>query len=145
METNANSKQVKITLDGKYKTRDGKEARILWVDFKHPDNLCVIAVIKESDNQELLHSYTINGYYRPDEVESIKDLIPVNPYKDFKIDEPVLVSNYLDVNDWQKRHFAGISEDGKPLAFTNGKTSWTAKSINEVNTVTEWNFCRKAD
>lgn len=38
------------------------------------------------------------------------------------IDTPVLVRYG---NRWLKRHFAGVDDEGKPLVFPDGRTSWS--------------------
>ena len=65
------------------------------------------------------------------------NLIPIKDYRSFKIDDAVIVWN----NDFDKlkRHFAGVSTCGKPMAFYNGKTSWT------TNDAMEWDNCVKKE
>jgi len=68
--------------------------------------------------------------------ESCLDLIEINPYEDFKIDDKVLV--WDDKNSIKQRgHFAGIDENGNPNTWYNGQTSFITvhRSI--------WNFCEK--
>ena len=49
----------------------------------------------------------------------------VSPYADWTIDAKVLVWGEGD-SEKQKRHFAGVCDDGKPLAWDSGQTSWTS-------------------
>jgi hypothetical protein len=52
------------------------------------------------------------------------DLIPnVIP----KLDDKVLVKNRIDSIEY-KRHFSHFNNDGHPVCFNNGQTSWTADS-----------------
>ena len=39
------------------------------------------------------------------------------------VDTPVLVSNNKDF--WYHRYFAGVDDEGKPLVFPDGRTSWS--------------------
>ena len=68
--------------------------------------------------------------------EEVKE---ANPYKDFKIDEPVMVRNADNIwNPWRPHHFAGVNEKGEALAWRGGCTSWTAVGESE-----QWDECRK--
>ena len=49
----------------------------------------------------------------------------VTPYADWTIDAKVLVWGEGD-SEKQKRHFAGVCDYGKPLAWDSGQTSWTS-------------------
>jgi hypothetical protein len=49
----------------------------------------------------------------------------LNPWDNCKIDDPIYVKMYGS-DTWHKRHFAGISEDGQPLFWSDGCTSFTA-------------------
>lgn len=66
------------------------------------------------------------------------DLVEIVPFADFKIDEPVMVRTGSDT-EWQKRHFAGISPEGKPQVWGGGSTSWTAGE----NAPSAWGQCRR--
>lgn len=39
------------------------------------------------------------------------------------VDTPVLVSN--DKDFWYNRYFASVDDEGKPLVFPDGRTSWS--------------------
>jgi len=60
-------------------------------------------------------------------------------YDDFKIDEPVMVS--LDNKAWYRRHFAGVSADGRPQTWSDGRTSFTVAPGHCG--VTTWDECRR--
>jgi hypothetical protein len=66
------------------------------------------------------------------------DLIPYEPYADFKIDDEVYVKD--DEHDMNPLagHFAGLNENGQPTTFLGGCTSFTHSGI------IRWNFCEKA-
>lgn len=130
-----------ISMDKKYRTRDGRNVRILCVDRKE-DYYKVVAFItnKHGDSEcEQVVSYGIKGNYYRDESETQYDLIEVSPYEDFKIDDKVLVSN-TGIH-WDKRHFAGVDSSGKALFYPFGKSSYTCPQEEAKSA----NFCRKAD
>jgi hypothetical protein len=67
------------------------------------------------------------------------DLIPYEPYSEFKIDDTV--------NGWDDEsgevtsgHFAGLDMNGRPTIFHNGGTSFTRHPLQRSS----WNFCEKA-
>jgi hypothetical protein len=80
-----------------------------------------------------LRHYSVNNSF---------DLIPYEPYSDFKIDDAVYVSNSKIVGRETPRHFAGLSDDGRPVAFPGGLTSFTHKP-SDCGLIT-WQFCEKA-
>jgi hypothetical protein len=70
------------------------------------------------------------------------DLIPYEPYSDYKINDEVYGRD--DERDEGKNaHFARLSDDGRPQTFPGGLTSFTYRPLN-CGLVT-WNFCEKAD
>lgn len=129
------SKQV-ISMDKKYKTRDGRSVRVLCIDCAGNVHYPVLALILEWNGDETLSSFTPEGKYSGLLVRN-KDLIEVSPYEDFKVDDKVLVSQ--DGKQWYKRYFSHVSDKGNPCAFDLGSTSWNGQYV------TEWNFCKKAE
>lgn len=125
-----------IEMHKKYKTRDGRPVRILCTDRKDPTLKVVYAY--EVDGFEGIACCNLDGSY--DEHESVLDLIEVRPWDDFKIDDPVLVSD--DGLNWSKRYFAGVNSNGLPTAFNDGTTSFTVPHSTHI---TEWDFCKKPD
>ena len=120
----------RISMDKKYKTRYGREVRVLCIDG--PDlAFPVIAII----NNDLVIKYTSEGRVYLDSFESRLDLIEDTTYADFKIDEPVMVRS--DKGYWFPRHFAGISNEGIPLAWIDGQTSYT------TTLKIKWDECRR--
>ena len=71
---------------------------------------------------------------------SVYDLIPYEPYADFKIDDEVNVTDFKD-NDPIQAHWSGLDENGKPTTFAGGKTSFTSSEDDQLYV---WNFCQKA-
>lgn len=127
-----------IDKDKTYRTRDGRNVTILCVDRKHPE-YPVIALVERGDGFESSESYTSNGHFSAHGCEHHLDLIEVKPFEDFKIDEPVLVRNTPD-EQWQRRYFAGVTEDGYPTTWPQGATSWSA--VKDGN-LTYWAECRR--
>ena len=85
----------------------------------------------------IMRTHGIDGYtfFGP----SNHDLIPYEPYSDFKIDDKV--NCWDDDNDeLEWGHFAGLDNHGKPTTFHKGGTSFTRSSIQRYS----WNFCEKA-
>ena len=70
------------------------------------------------------------------------DLVEVSPYDDFEIDEPVMVRDSDDAA-WARRHFAGVSNDGLPMAWPNGMTSFSISCIVRSWRYLEWDECRR--
>jgi hypothetical protein len=68
------------------------------------------------------------------------DLIPYEPYADFKIDDKVNVTDFKD-NDPIQAHWSGLDENGRPTTFTNGGTSFTRSKEETIY----WKFCEKAN
>jgi hypothetical protein len=120
-----------ISMDKKYKYRNGEPARVLCVDRA---NSQMPVVSLTADGAITLHTKA-GGYLV--ECEGDLDLIEVSPWDDFKIDEPVMVRNH-DSHMWQGRHFAGVATSGSARAWENGLTSWTANG-RTMN----WQQCRR--
>ncbi|MDO4673329.1 MAG: hypothetical protein Q4A76_10490 [Porphyromonadaceae bacterium] len=62
-----------------------------------------------------------------------------SPYEDWKIDDKIEVSD--DGECWYRRHFAGVNENGKPMVWGDGATSWSYR--NDKRYKVEWNYARK--
>lgn len=122
-----------IDINKKYKTGDGREAQILKIILG--SSYPVKVYLPDTDE---LECYTLDGkIYSPDPTPA-DDLIEVGPFDSFKVDEPVFVSN--DGMTWHKRYFAGIDKHGKPEAFLDGATSWSADGRK-----CEWLKCRRVE
>ena len=125
-----------IQMDKKYRYRNGGPATILTVNRPTSMSMCVVSM----DEKGHLHTHTKAGHFYPGNYTNNdqRDLIEIVPYADFKIDDPVMVREN-PTDKWTKRHFAGVSKNGKPTAFINGFSKFTC--INEFDLV-EWNECR---
>lgn len=125
---------AKISMDKKYKTRDGRPVRILCVDLKNQTYPVLALVMKASE--ETIITCTKDGDYVGNHEHEL-DLIEISPYEGFKIDDPVMVSD--DGNFWLPRHFAGIGKEGRPRAYRNGTTSWSTTESS-----LSWDHCRRS-
>jgi hypothetical protein len=90
-------------------------------------------------NNEVLRTHYSDGQVMVNSC-NIHDLIPYEPYADFKIDDKV--------NTWDDEngevgcgHFAGLDKHGKATTFYNGGTSFTRHATQRYS----WNFCEKAN
>lgn len=139
MKTNQNNqtKQL-IEMHKKYKTRDGRPVRILCVDREDCD-YPVVALVTNEKHCEIAVVYSCYGSFTGTHNNHVLDLIEVQPWDDFKIDDQVLVKEYEE-GKWKKRYFAGVSDRGLPLAFKDGCTSWSSEGE-----ALDWNFCKKPD
>lgn len=119
-----------ISMDKKYKYRNGEPAIILCVDSGY-DEYPVISLTPEGG--AIFHK--VNGEY--EDIESSRDLIEISKYADFKDNEEVVCWNWNESK--VKRHFA-YEKDGNAFCYADGKSTWTA-SHNET---TSWDMCVKA-
>lgn len=127
----------KISMDKKYKTRDGRPVRILCVDRKDRE-YPVVALVQEREDYESVQSFTGKGNFMIHYDGDNYDLIEVLPYEDFKIDEPVMVRAGVD-GHWYRRHFAGVDTYGSPMAWDCGVTSFTSGNSRAC----AWHECRR--
>jgi hypothetical protein len=124
-----------IEMNKKYRTRDGRPARVICVDAKGAQP--VIALVPHGDGESIIRTSLAAKFYPNKECEL--DLIEVTPYDDFKIDEPVMVRCHEDAaNLWVKRYFAGVMS-GQPSTWDFGATSWSADNGNR----SRWDECRR--
>lgn len=122
-----------ISMDKKYRTRDGRAVRLLCTDSPYQ----VYPVVGLVGTEVVI--WTFDGYICGDKFKRDLDLIEVNPYEDFKIDEPVMVRD-VEGADWVRGHFAGLNPSGHPTTFAEGTSKWTAKDNGFIYT---WVFCRR--
>lgn len=116
----------KIEMGKKYRTRDGKSVRILCVDSNDP----VYPVVGLFDGKGQPDTWTEHGNIVVGE-ERYLDLVEISPYADIPIDTPGWARGSLD-HGWRRRHFAGLAEDGRPMAWDDGTTSHTADGARET-------------
>jgi hypothetical protein len=108
-----------IEMSKKYRTQDGRDVRLLCVDG--PGKFPVVGLIKGQNEPE---TWDVNGVFSLDTPTDL-DLIEVNPYADIAIDTPGWVR--VGREGWEPRHFAGVSVQGKPQAWSSGTTSHTSR------------------
>jgi hypothetical protein len=113
-----------IDINKKYKTRDGRKVEIIAMERR-----LLLPVVGIVEGQSVIKCWSIFGRIYNEREESVYDLNEVTSYADFKIDDKVLVKEERR-SIWKKRYFAGMREDGKPLVFIYGGTSW-----NETETI----------
>lgn len=116
-----------IEMGKKYRTKSGVSVRILCVDRKCAE----YPVVVEMENGVIM-TYPLSGRSN----QTMFSLVEVKPYEEFRIDEPVMVSD--SGITWIPRYFAGVRADGRPCTFNEGQTSWTSNGE-----VTSWNLARK--
>ncbi len=122
-----------IEIGKKYRTTCGKKVRrILCVDRKSNFGYCVVAEMEcggihcfNKDGSDLMGAY----------------LVEVSPYEDFKIDDPVMVRRSTS-KEWFRRYFAGVSPEGNPMTWVDGRTSWSVVgTIGGLKFI--WDECRR--
>jgi hypothetical protein len=85
-----------------------------------------------------LHNHFTSGINMG--VITIYDLIPYEPYSDFKIDDEVNVTDFKH-GDPIPAHWSGLDKHGRATAFINGGTSFTRSKDETIY----WKFCEKAN
>lgn len=122
-----------IDINKKYKTRDGKEVRIYATDHVGSYPICGAIRYEDGWYEESWEEDGRNSNYVED------DLVEVSKYEDFKIDDKVIVWDNDYPDEKERGYFAGVNEDGYPMVFMNGRTSFI-----EVDTCW-WDNCEKYD
>jgi hypothetical protein len=107
----------------KYKNKGGLSVEILCTDIVSIYNIG--ALVTRPDGTQYVCQYCE------------EQLVEVNPYEDFKVDQPVMVRNDPD-QQWYRRYFAGVSENGFPMTFADGMTSWSSHGRGKVG----WTECK---
>lgn len=132
------------TVKKEYRTKSGLPARIICTDrkgFGQP----VVVLVEANAETETLCGYSTDLTYS--NTPSAMDLVEVTPWGDFQIDDKVvggfspetLSAAIIPTPSTVKGHFAGVSSNGKPLIFFNGKTSYTGNTSEAI----EYDFCKK--
>jgi hypothetical protein len=90
-------------------------------------------------NNGVLRDYFCDGLQKQLLIHEY-DLIPYEPYADFKIDDKVYVKDTSAYKYQQVcGHFAGVNKNGQPTTFVDGRTSFTEKET------LHWLYCEKAN
>jgi hypothetical protein len=120
-----------------------------WI-YRNGDKPFSVTEIVMPDGSMCFTSVHVQGFlmlhYSNGEVLRVNrdlDLIPYEPYSDFKIDDEVYVYDDDDGDEFTKEaaHFAGIDKEGNPTAFRNGGTSFTRNPLE----IDSWDHCEKAN
>jgi hypothetical protein len=122
-----------ISMSKTYRTVGGQAVELLAVNANVIGSYNVIGICNSA-----VTTWDREGHYIGS--HSPMSLVEVNPYEDFKIDDPVMVRDYNE-GHWFCRYFAGINKEGNPTTWWNGTTSWTAKE--ECSDIVSWSYCRK--
>jgi hypothetical protein len=137
-----------ISVNKKYRTRDGREVRIYATDGSLDSQIHGAILYQEGWSSV---TWNKSGSFYSYDRDS--DLIEVTPYDDLQIDDKVLVWNDRKGTLAKfKRYFAGVSRNGKPLAFSDGATSWSTEDTGKRTNYddiefyeigVEWDNCEK--
>ncbi len=123
----------KVSMDKKYEPKN-KQFTCEIITISLNNEFPVAIKCTDKSGHQTIKQYKENGQYYFN-MPSDYDLIEVSTYADFKIDDKVVVwdsASSIKLN----RHFAGISDSGKPMAFAEGMTSFTADCRK-----TDWDNC----
>lgn len=123
-----------IELNKKYRTRSGQQVRLYATDAG--EIFPVHGAISTDGENWFSRSWTKEGRLYADETENSGDLFEAGPFDHIKIDDKVLVWFGGDEYHKFKRYFAGVSEDGRPMTFVDGATSWSSGGLT-----IEWDNC----
>lgn len=130
-------KMNQISMDKKYRTRDYRDVEIIAV--RVGIEYGVIGIVK---GDKCYKTWTHYGKTWCNDDKCNLDLIEVNPYADFKVDDKVIVWDD-SVGIKYRAYFAGVNEQGLPLTWDEGQTSWTTKG--NYNYTTAYDNCVKWD
>jgi len=110
-----------VDITKKYRTKENKEVRIYATDGT--GEYCIHGAILEDTGGWRYALWTHNGEFISKTTKSLDDIIEISPYDDWQVDDKILVwgSNEKRIQG----HFRGISHEGKPQVWAEGKTSWT--------------------
>ena len=92
-------------------------------------NLVVVLSPPITEDDRCIIALEIDGCWF-NSTSRVVDLTPISKWDHIKIDDPVIVWNNINSQVKEKRHFAGV-KDGKPAAFIEGKTSFTAEDSDD--------------
>ena len=105
--------------------------RIICVDRKINTFNTIVGLVMNTDGDSISERTVVTN---PNALEH--NWSRVTPWDDFKVDEPVMVREDTKA-PWQKRHFAGVGKDGQPMAWADGRTSFTTEEMPM-----RWHDCR---
>ena len=123
-----------------YRTITGLKARIIATDINSRQFPIAVAVT-EANGAEVVFGYTAEFNIYADGASSLKDLVLVTEWDDFKVDDPVMVRD--SEGSWKKSYFKKVNEDGKPCTFYSGHTRWSSSTPGGYTGTRSWDECRK--
>lgn len=128
----------KLEVGMKVRHKNGLTGRVICTDRKSEHCLPVVILLsfrvgKNGEEHEDVRFCNPYGFLNGE-----AEFKPISEWDDFEIDEPVMVS-LGDSEMWYRRYFAGVTDDGYPLTFEDGRTSWTTDSSERI----EWKRCRR--
>ena len=111
---------MKIDRNKQYRTANGKEVR--FYAFDGSADYPIHGATQGNNGQWYTDEWDTDG-------KSVRcvydyDLVEVDPYADFKIDDPVEVWDDGDITR-TRGHFAGVNSVGYSTIYYGGKTSFT--------------------
>jgi hypothetical protein len=111
--------------------RKNRTMRIVCTDMENDCDNSIVC-LERSD----VVNYELVAIHSAAEIET-EGWTKVTPWDDFEMNEPVMVRGDAPTG-WMKRHFAGISKDGKPMTWPAGQTSFTTEGPP-----CRWHQCRR--
>jgi hypothetical protein len=123
-----------IDINKQYKTRSGSDIELVSDAGREP-----YPIIGYTDDSAVPMGWTRDGQYITTATSAL-DLVEVRPYEDWEIDDRIEVS--ADGIYWHKRHFAGIANDGIPMTWNAGLSSWTEEYNGGK---VPWKYARKPE
>jgi hypothetical protein len=130
------SENEKINITDKYETVPDAQGRTWPVRIYAIDGAGAYPVHCGILTQHGWFNYSFTEFGRCAIATSEIVIQKINPYKNFKIDDKVLVWDGGSEAKF-KGYFAGVSVNGKPMIFDLGCTSWTS----DGNMPVEWDNC----
>ena len=124
-----------ITMDKRYRTRDGREVEILKVGVNLIGGYSVVGLIKLGDDTCVPASWMATGQHLKPVEGCNADLVEVT----LQVDDKVMVRNH-DKDAWERRYFAAFTPSGKVATWDGGAGSWVFQG-NLAHTHT-WNHWR---
>ena len=121
---------MQVSIFKKYKSLTHGLVKILCTDNPDPRH----AVVASSSTGVIL-TYDVRGVCQ----DTCDFLVEIPAWESFKIGDKVMVRDSGDAK-WKRRYFAGISPEGMPKAWYNGRDLWTADNNGNCK---EWKNCRK--
>ena len=118
-------------MNKKWRTKDGRDARIVCVDLKHENYPVLCLVTRESGIEDM--------FALTEELHFCREpyITEVMPWDDIKVDDPVVCWNKSGHK--YKGYFAGVDCYGKPKTWLYCRTSFSSDGR-----ACAWRHCRPA-